>query len=905
MMFNLFKNKENKEKKPNKIFSFPIHTVFMIVGPSGCGKSYFCENNLLPYLLGESFKLEESGHEGFNIKYISSDDIRRELLGDFTAHKMDNKMMYVSEQAFDLLFNRLKNYMQYPTSSDFIVLDTTGLSDDFREKVQEICKENQYNLAALVFNFKDRKDFFKNFSYDDEFSFLNKSVTSRHIKKLKESALKTITKSRYGNLILDIDNPDFDQIGFEIEGVDKFKKSQLSSEKTYVTFGDLHGCINPLKELVRCCGFEIITNGSDEMMNPVDEYAKNTIFISVGDLVDKGPSTLEVIKFIHYNQKWFKLVLGNHENFVYKFLKGQITEKSLGDSSVMSYFDSINLFKENKKECEIFFELVENSSHFYKHKDFVVTHAPCKDKYIGKFDAISERNQRMISYPKKEKDMSDEEYTKKLEEFLHFIKEDSRKNMPFHLFGHISVNQLMRVKNKINLDLGCVYGNYLLGVEVAKNRKLFYKKIKTELPKNVESKKLPVIFGSNPVFDINLDELSHEELSRIHWAGVHKVNFISGTMAPSDAMDDSIESLEKGLDYYKNRGVDRVILQPKYMGSRCNVYLHRQLDKCYSTTRRGYLIKSDINMTQAYIDLQKRFFYVYPNAEYIIIDSEILPWRAIGSSLIDNEFYSYKEAVEGEISFLKENNFSESLKYLEKSCNDTDFVSDLNTLSKKEIISKYGDANYRTFKNFIEFKSIFIPLSDQESGLHMFERELNIFAKEDKVHLKPFAILKIVNKDGTEKLFFDESNEEMFRIVSNDKHLVINFYEEDGFEDAYTKAIHFFEDLTINQDMEGVVIKPADKVYIKGVAPFIKVRSLDYLHLVYGHDYLYPVKYKKLLNRKNTRKKLEVSIREFEVGKKMLEIPYKDISPENKEYSNLVANMIFEEKKEEELDPRL
>ena len=66
-----------------------------------------------------------------------------------------------------------------------------------------------------------------------------------------------------------------------------------------IVIGDVHGCLDELQKLLS------LTN-----------YSKNDRVIFVGDLIDRGPSSVEVIKFCIENN--FESVLGNHE---FKFLK--------------------------------------------------------------------------------------------------------------------------------------------------------------------------------------------------------------------------------------------------------------------------------------------------------------------------------------------------------------------------------------------------------------------------------------------------------------------------------------------------------------------------------------------------------------------------------------------------------
>ena len=86
----------------------------------------------------------------------------------------------------------------------------------------------------------------------------------------------------------------------------------------------------------------------------------------------------------------------------------------------------------------------------------------------------------------------------------------------------------------------------------------------------------------------------------------------------------------------------------------------------------------------------------------------------------------------------------------------------------------------------------------------------------------------------------------------------------------------------------------------------MKVRNKEYLRLVYGYDYIEnQTKYNHLTQSKNTHKKIQVSINEFLIGQKILQIPYNQINLENETYKNLIASMIVEEKVEQTLDPRL
>ena len=59
------------------------------------------------------------------------------------------------------------------------------------------------------------------------------------------------------------------------------------------------------------------------------------------------------------------------------------------------------------------------------------------------------------------------------------------------------------------------------------------------------------------------------------------------------------------------------------------------------------------------------------------------------------------------------------------------------------------------------------------------------------------------------------------------------------------------------------------------------------------------------MRQKKVSRKVSASIKEFNIGKDMLDINMNDMNDENSLYKNLAANMTVEFKKEKELDPRL
>ena len=404
-----------------------------------------------------------------------------------------------------------------------------------------------------------------------------------------------------------------------------------------------------------------------------------------------------------------------------------------------------------------------------------------------------------------------------------------------------------------------------------------------------------------------MSELEPNDFKRIKWIVNNKINFISGTVSPSDKdiESGSLETIKNALDYYKNNGIKKVVMQPKYMGSRANIILNMsKVEESYTVSRNGFKVRHLDN--EKLLVLYKKLYEklhekeIFKNAKMVMIDSELLPWFAMGKGLIEETFIAIKEGIKSEMSFLKENGFDKF--YIEKTNEMVDAgVPDLINVSKKDDLKdKFGESKYRTYVNNYMFDKQYYPTEQYEKLLEIYSEQLDLFAKDGEMEFKPFSILKVIYNDDSEMLFFNGLNEEIFKTISDDEIAVIDFEDEN----YLLKSEEFYKKVTNNLKMEGVVIKP-DKVYYKGVAPYLKVRNDNYLTLVYGFDYKLPSKYDKLLKRKSIRRKLATSISEFELGKRMLEVKYCDINQENKAFVNTACLMVLETNKEKELDPRL
>jgi len=240
-----------------------------------------------------------------------------------------------------------------------------------------------------------------------------------------------------------------DLLDISIENYGMVTRTNIEDKKLFV-IGDIHEDIEALK-----CLLEGVDNS-------------NYTYCFNGDYLNKGNQTRETIDFLHNIKEDGNsiFIIGNHESFVYKRLKGQVS-KIENESTV---FSSISFFEkeENFETRNKFFNLYENSIPFLKFKNSIhsgfITHAPCKRKYLGNFDNESQRHQRNFYFKARSMEYMQDE--------LAFMLSDEQLNDTIHIFGHVAHNMDVRQSNNYWIDTGSVYGGKLTGVFVEEEIKI-------------------------------------------------------------------------------------------------------------------------------------------------------------------------------------------------------------------------------------------------------------------------------------------------------------------------------------------------------------------------------------------------------------------------------------------------
>lgn len=385
---------------------------------------------------------------------------------------------------------------------------------------------------------------------------------------------------------------------------------------------------------------------------------------------------------------------------------------------------------------------------------------------------------------------------------------------------------------------------------------------------------------------------------RIDWFCKNKINAFSPTIspAPKSVERNEIESLYEGILWFVLNGVKEIVIEKKYMGSYCDIYLHKRLEDTYLVSRNGYKINhlDQEQSLRALQGLHDRFSW--DGVELRIIQSELMPWSILGKGLINNEFSAYYISHEIHAEYLVQSSLYEKLQKIQQEPAYLSFVADAKGLSAKELKDKYPMHIIRQYQSIRDFK--FLDLPHYQQNIQLFKRQLDIFGKEAAPFFKPFNILKEVYTDGREHFVNDNLS---FQQINDDDFLHYQFADREDFEAKYPQ-IRAWVDQVNQSDEEGVIIKPR-RAFLPGMPPAFKVRNNDYLTLVYGVDF--QDRLQEQIAKRNIKGKLRCSINDWAINAKLLAIPYSELGEENYELKNLVLDRILGEEIENQLDSRL
>jgi predicted phosphodiesterase len=252
----------------------------------------------------------------------------------------------------------------------------------------------------------------------------------------------------------------------------------LPSQDEYIIIGDVHGCVDELKSLLKKQGFN--TNQEDLLQVSIENEHKSIVLL--GDFVDKGSDEklTETIEFIHKNythlnkqRQRLYLIEGNHEGMVYRYITKDdtliISPKTIANKE--KYYNTVALLEKNPHLKKLFLELYAHCLPWYKYeygKDFsaTLTHAPCPEKYLAQDNKEAKRKMIKCVSRSKNSEMP-------LDDLIPYTHLEAKDNEHYHIFGHLSQPSIRQYKNKVCIDTSAIYGN-TLSCAIIKNNQLSF-----------------------------------------------------------------------------------------------------------------------------------------------------------------------------------------------------------------------------------------------------------------------------------------------------------------------------------------------------------------------------------------------------------------------------------------------
>ncbi|RXK06973.1 metallophosphoesterase [Halarcobacter bivalviorum] len=201
-------------------------------------------------------------------------------------------------------------------------------------------------------------------------------------------------------------------------------------ESIYI-IGDVHGCYKTLLALI------------DKLPNK-----ENSNICFVGDLVDKGKTSKNVVEFVKSNN--YPCVLGNHEMYMIDTLPLILEDmtnlnykwviKDGGDRTLKSYSD-LNLIKEH-------LEWLKTLPLYLEYKDL---------KTSDNRHLVVSHSHILESWKYKDCDKDSKEYKAFEKDCLYSRYKSFDNSDIFNVFGHTPVQNPQINDFKANIDLGCFY----------------------------------------------------------------------------------------------------------------------------------------------------------------------------------------------------------------------------------------------------------------------------------------------------------------------------------------------------------------------------------------------------------------------------------------------------------------
>ncbi|MCL2321931.1 MAG: polynucleotide kinase-phosphatase [Oscillospiraceae bacterium] len=816
----------------------PEISVVALIGVSGSGKTTFAK---------KYFKPTE----------VLSSDYFRGLISD------DENNQNVSSEAFETLYYVANKRLDRGLLT---VIDATNVQKEARVQVLNLAKEQNCHAVAIVLDIPEKICMERNENRPDR--NYKSHVIAQQGQQLRR-CIRFLKKEgfRHVYVLKSIE---------EISNVEIVRLPLWNNKKSetgpFDIIGDVHGCFDELSMLLTKIGYTV------DVENCTAIPPENRKAIFLGDLCDRGPKNDLVLRLVmNMMQKGHAYCInGNHDAKLLKKLLGSNVNLTHGLDKTIEQLDV---------QSEEFITKVKSfldgllSHYVFDGGKLVVAHAGLKEKYQGR---SSGRVRSFCLYG---------DTTGETDEFglpVRLPWANEYRGKALVVFGHTPTPDVEAINNTFCIDTGCVFGGKLTcfrypekEIVQVEAKEVYYPPTKPFLDKppadddvlNIDDVLGQKYFTTNLRRSIKINaenSVAALEIMSRFAADPHWLIYLPPTMSPCETskLKDYLEYPTEAFNYYKSRGVSRVMCEEKHMGSRAVIVLCKDIETAarrfkvndgsfgiiYTRTGRHFfnddMTENLILMRLQTVLLESNFWSDF-NTDWVCIDTELMPWSVKAQKLLEDQYAAVGRSGR--------NGLSAASLAIEKAAEvfagkavDAESKVDLSDLllqykSRLEALNLYTDA-YRRYcwdvKNLDDYRI---------APFHILATEGKTWCSENHIwHMETIA--KYMT--GMDPIFMKTN------------YVLVDLLDDDN----VASGTRWWEDLTASGG-EGMVVKPYDFIAMRGtevLQPAVKCRGREYLRIIYGPEYLLEGNLVRLKKR-SLSKKGSLVLNEFALGMESLE----------------------------------
>jgi len=852
----------------------PELSLVLLIGASGSGKSTFAKKHFETY-------------------EVVSSDVCRGIVSN------DENSLSATNDAFDVLNfiigKRLKNGF-------LTVVDATNVQKASRKGLINLAREFHTLPVAIVLDIPERVCEDRNAKREDR--NLGSHVIRQQKQQLKRS-IKGLKREGFRKIyVLKSEE--------EVNAVSKIVREKLYSNKKenhgpFDIIGDIHGCYDETILLLEKLGYVISSvEEDDKNYGLAVEHPENRQVVFLGDLVDRGPNSPAILKLVMsmVRSGIALCVPGNHDLKLQKKLKGRNVQLTYGLAETMEQLENESPeFLDDVKEF-----LYSLTSHYILDDGkLAVAHAGIKESMQGRGSGAV---RSFCLYG---------ETTGEIDEFglpVRYNWAAEYRGKAKVIYGHTAVPNAEWLNKTIDIDTGCVFGGKLTALRYPEEELVSVKaaKVYSEPVKPLIEKSETNLSHQQEYDDLlNIEDVIGKRIVQTRLRNnltIREENSIAAlevmsrfavdpkwliylppTMSPSGTSElpNYLEHPEQAINYYRKRGVEKIVCEEKHMGSRAILVICKNEETvlnrfgienagigiCYTRTGRNFFTDSSLEkefLGRVQSALTKSGFWDKFKTNWVCLDAELMPWSAKAHALLKNQYASVGSSAKNSLKAVEET----LQKTKDRGIDDATIILEKFSY-KKKAVSRFIDAyrNYCWEVNSVEdYKLAPFHILATEGAVHVdknnqwhMENIKEICLADERIcRITPYKVVETKNKEQVQETI----------------DWWINMTKKGG---------------------EGMVVKPFDFIsYGKEglLQPAVKCRGSEYLRIIYGPEYDLPENMQRLKKRGLSRKR-SLALREFALGIEGLE-RFVRKEPLRRIHESVFGVLALES---EDVDPRL